>query len=535
MKSSAGGTFRLATVFLVAVGIGGSGCGSEEHIAQPAPQIQEGTTIRLADGTVQGDIDGGSRRWRGIPYAAPPLAERRWRPPAPPIPWNGVRQAQAYGSACPQVPSISGTPSEVEDCLYLNVWSPDPAPAAPLPVMVWFHGGSNQSGSAGDPIPFGVVEGDFYSGRTLAERRDVVVVTINYRLGVFGFFSHSSLAAEDASYPYSGNQGLLDQRAALEWVKRNILAFGGDPNKVTIFGESAGSFDTCFQVVSPGSGGLFHRAISQSGGCTTRQRTASEAETQAEQLIAKVECDTANDTLACLRDVSVADLLTEAGAEFGPIVDGGFLPDQPRALFRAGNFAKVPYILGSNSDEGTLFFLGGPTVNSEAEYLAELEQRYGDLADEVAAVYPVAEFDSEQDALERVFGDFALVCPTYDTARWVAEGGADVWLYNFARPVQGPLASLNLGATHGAEIPYVFGSYDYSSSPDDENLVNEMQGYWSRLARDGDPNGGGATVWPSYDDDADKRLNFDAPLSVLTGFRRDKCEFWWGVYDSEFD
>jgi para-nitrobenzyl esterase len=534
MKASARKRLRWGTALVAGLGLWGAGCGSEELVTQQASQIQQGTTINIADGTVEGDLDGGSRRWRGIPYAAPPIGERRWRPPAPPVPWTGVRQATAFGSACSQLPAISGTPSEEEDCLYLNVWSPDPAPTAPLPVMLWFHGGANQSGSAGDPVPFGV-GGDFYSGRTLVERHNVVVVTINYRLGVFGFFAHPALEGEDSAYPYAGNQGLLDQRAALEWVRKNIGPFGGDPDNVTIFGESAGSFDTCFQVVSPGSRGLFHRAISESGGCTTRQRTLAEAETQAEQLSATVGCDTADDTLGCLRQVAVAELLEKAGADFGPIIDGGFLPDQPRALFAAGDFAKVPYILGSNSDEGTLFSIGETPVTTEEEYLAALEERYGALADQVAAVYPVANFASPQDALVRVFGDSALVCPTYDTARRAAAGGSAVWLYNFARPVQGPLASLHLGATHGAEISYVFGSADYSDSPDDEALVNTIEGYWTRHARDGDPNGEGATDWPRYDDASDQRLNLDVQPSVLTGFRRPECEFWWGVYDSEFE
>jgi para-nitrobenzyl esterase len=518
---------RLALLTLSA-----AACSSDDD-GSTAALIQQGTTINLADGTVQGEVDGRTRRFLGIPFAAPPVGTLRWRPPQPPAPWQGVRAANAFGSPCPQTPSINGTPSQDEDCLYLNVWTPDPAPARPLPVMVWFHGGGNQSGSAGDLIPLGL-GGLFYNGRVLAETRNVIVVTTNYRLGVFGFFGLSALAAEDPHYPYAGNQGLLDQRAALEWVRDNIIAFGGDSDNVTVFGESAGSFDVCFHVVSPGSRGLFHRAISESGGCTTHQDGMADAETAAEGVSAAVGCAASADVLPCLRQVPVATLLNAGASSFNPIVDGGFLPDQPRALFAAGSFSRVPYILGSNSDEGTLFFIGVRPVTTQDEYLAALRDQFGDLADQVADVYPADSFASPQAALVRAFGDAILVCPTYDSARRAAAGGADVYLYNFARPIPLPqLAGLHLGATHGAEIAYVFGSVDPPTEID-RQIAAAMQGYWTRLAASGDPNGGDAVVWPRYADASDERLNLDAEISAVSGFRRTECEFWWGVYDQEF-
>jgi para-nitrobenzyl esterase len=506
-------------------------------------KIQKGTLIHLSDGDVQGGMNGNARQFLGIPFAAPPVGPLRWRPPAAVTPWQGVLPATDFAPACAQLASIQGPASNEENCLYLNVWTPDPAPKRPLPVMVWFHGGGNQQGSARDAVPFPGVPGHFYDAHVLSGERNVVVVTINYRLNVFGFFAHSALAAEDPSYPHAGNQGLLDQRAALQWVRQNILAFGGDPKKVTIFGESAGSEDVCFQMVSAGSRGLFQRGISESGGCTTRQPTAAEGAATAASLATAVGCGSASDQLACLRQIPASTLLASlpgsgstivTGLSFEPVVDGGFLPDQPRTLFDSRHFARVPYILGSNADEGNLFFLGVPPVTNEAEYHAALVLRYGTLADQVEAVYPAANFASPQAALERAFGDEILVCTTYDTARRTAAGGAPAYLYNFNRELPIPiLQQLMLGVFHGSEIVYVFGSIT-PPTPDDATVGETIRGYWTRLAKRGNPNGAGATKWPRYKDKTDKRLNIDVQTTVLTGFRRHECEFWWGLYDAEF-
>ena len=505
------------------------GCGSDDD-DDTTEAIQEGTLIEIADGMLRGEVDGGSRRFLGIPFAAPPVGDLRWRPPQPPTPWQGILEADTISVPCAQEDALTTPASDSEDCLYLNVWTPDPAPSRRLPVMVWIHGGGNTSGSTGDLIPLGV-GGLFYNGRTLAESRDVVVVTTNYRLNIFGFFSHPELAAEDPAYPYSGNQALLDQRAALEWVRDNIVAFGGDPDNVTIFGESAGAFDVCYQVASPLSRGLFHRAISQSGGCTTRRTTDTEARQRTAQLAAASDCTDAENQLACLRALPVAELL-ERSAGFGPTVDGGFLPDQPRALFDSGNFADVPYILGSNTDEGTLFLLGTPPIATEEAYEAAVESAYGERAGEVLSLYPVSDFDSPNDAWARIVGDSSLVCGTYDSARRAAAHGAEVYLYNFARPVLVDVLP-SLGATHGAEIAFVFDSAE-SPSEIDTAIGMSMQGYWTRFARSGDPNGDGALEWPRYSDAEDRRINFNAENTIVSDFRRPQCEFFWSLYAAEF-
>jgi para-nitrobenzyl esterase len=319
---------------------------------------------------------------------------------------------------------------------------------------------------------------------------------------------------------------------------------------VTLFGESAGAQDTCLQVVSPGSAGLFHRAVSESGGCTTFRKLQSNAEQQMQAFAEAVGCASASDQLACLRDKPVGDLLIEApvdGAasdapggsqfsggvprwDFNPVVDGEVIPDQPRALVEAGAFAKVPYLLGSNFEEGKLFLLSATAITSEAEYLAALERLFKEAGPSVAAQYPIADFAAPQDALVRVWGDYRLVCPTYDTARRVAAQGAATYLYDFARPIPALSALL---ATHGVELPYVFGTLA-SPGPEDAALSDTIQGYWTRFAETGDPNGQSALEWPAYDETTDPRLNFDVEPSVITGFRNTECVFWNTNYDAAF-
>jgi para-nitrobenzyl esterase len=521
-------------------------CGSDAS-QPPIVPIQSGTLITVDDGQLQGAVDGASRRFLGIPFAKPPVGTLRWRAPVKNDPWTGVRDATQFGGRCAQHMSIQAAASEDEDCLYLNVWVPEPAPNQALPVMLWFHGGGNSAGSASDNAPLGV-GGLFYDGKTLAGQLGVVVVTTNYRLGPLGFFYHPALAAEGSP---QGNQGLLDQRAAMEWVRDNIAPFGGDPTNVTIFGESAGSFDVCFHIASPGSAGLFHRAISESGGCTTRLATRTSAAAGAAAFVDAMGCASAADPLACLRGKSVADLLTDAPIDggpaaelpggaayqggtprwsFDPIVDGTILPDQPRTSFDAGQVSKVPYILGSNTDEGTLFhFLSTPVANEE-EYRAALGRRFGpDLVDAIVAHYPVASFASADAALQRVTGDFGLVCPTHDSARRAAAAGMPVHMYNFDYPI--PIPGLQfLGAAHGAEIPFVFDSIDADVQA---TLGAAMRGYWTRLARTGDPNGDGAVGWPAFSASSDMRMNLAPSLAVVAGFRADECAFWRTVYDAE--
>lgn len=522
--------------------------------AEPQPDAQDGLVVAIDDGQLRGELDGATRRFLGIPFAQPPVGALRWKAPAPSEPWEGVRDATRFGGRCAQPSSLQSDASEDEDCLYLNVWAPASAPAEPLPVMVWFHGGGNENGSTSDLVPLLQGENLFYNGRMLAERFGVVVVTTDYRLGALGFFYHPALEEEGSP---AGNQGLLDQRRALEWVQDNIDAFGGDPGNVTIFGESAGSQDVCLLVASGADTGLFHRAISESGGCTTRMRTTADAAvlSGATAFAEAMGCGGAEDVLACLREVPAGQLVADApvdgapaeplpgGSRYqggtprwssGPIVDGVTIPDQPRALFDGGTVAMVPYILGSNSDEGTLFHIGAEKVTTEQELRDAVVRRFGaDHVDSILAVYPLADFDGDPDAaLQRITGDAGLVCPTLDSASRAAAAGLPVWMYNFALPV--PVEGLEfLGATHGAEIAFVFGSVE--GVGDEQAAVGEpMRGYWTRLAATGDPNGGAARDWPGFQGDSDMRMNFDNELSVVWRFRAAECAMWRSIYDEAF-
>jgi para-nitrobenzyl esterase len=507
--------------------------------------VEQGLTITLADGKVQGDMVGSARRFLSIPYAKPPIGGLRFKAAERNEPWQGVRHETEFVKSCPQLADQGAPASENEDCLYLNVWAPDPTPEK-APVMVWIHGGGNFSGGAGIPIP-NIAGSLWYDGQVFAGKRGVVLVTIQYRLGPLGFFAHPGLEGEGG---IRGNQGLYDQRLALSWVQDNIARFGGDPGNVTIFGESAGSADVCYHVVSPGSKGLFHRAIGQSGGCTIRgvgpEATLPNIGGQMIAYGKAVGCAEGPDQLGCLRDKPIKDLLANAmqpmpGAgggfdgkwTFAAVLDGesGFLPDNPMNLFNQGKFADVPYILGANNDEGTTFVLRATAITSEADYLADLKTRFGDLAAEVAQLYPVANFAGDYNAARaRVISDSGVICSTHDTARRAAKAGRKVYMFNFNVPWS--LSPQALRAGHAAEISHVFGTpFLPTPDADSEKVGSVMNQYWAEFARTGDPNGSDLpTAWPAFSAEADKRLQFDANFQVVDSFRAKECAFWRSKY-----
>jgi len=548
-------------------------------VAQPAVpdaamSIPAGTSpvVTVADGQLRGHVDGSVYGFLGIPYAAPPVDGLRWKEPQPPTPWTTVRDASQFGNRCPQnASSTNMTPaSTTEDCLYLNVWTPNPS-ASKLPVMVWIHGGGNFGGSAADSLPL-VVGGPnaadggyFYDGASLSGN-GTVVVTLNYRLGIFGFFPHPGLIAEGSK---AGNQALWDQRFAMQWVQANIAKFGGDPQNVTIFGESAGAYNVCLHVASAPKPPLFERAISESGGCTTRQPTLAEAQPLALAVAAEVGCAgpaTANDgggppdggagaeagsgdasaadSLACLRGLTTAALLgtheedTSSGlAEiFSAVVDGDFLTDQPRTLFQNGSTAKTPYLLGSNNDEDMLFELSETPVTDETGLTAAVAQDFGDAGATLAALYPLSEFDGGypnqfQAALTRMKSDQMLICNTYDSAQLSAGQGVPAYTYNFDIS-----AAAFLGACHGSELPYVFGTGTQLTAGSEQASASAlMQRYWTRFASKGDPSGGSDPAWPTFSAANNQRMQFTLQgPSVVSNFHATECAYWISTYESAF-
>jgi para-nitrobenzyl esterase len=510
--------------------------------ASAPEEAVDGLLITLADGKLEGDTTpSGARRFLKIPYAKPPVGELRWKKPVPNEPWQGTRHESEFPQSCAQLMDQGAPASDNEDCLYLNVWSPEPAPNK-APVLVWIHGGGNFSGGTGIPLPT-APDKLWYDGQYFASKQGAVLVSIQYRLGPLGFFAHSELSEEGEAV---GNQGLLDQRLALQWVKKNIAKFGGDPDNVTIFGESAGSADVCYHVASPGSRGLFHRAISQSGGCTIRsvgpEQATDKIGAQMAAYGAALGCPEGAGQLACMRGKTIPELLAMSmqpmpGAgggfdgqwSFAAVLGGpdGFLPDTPQALFDAGDFAKVPYLLGANNDEGTTFVIRATPLTSDAEYMADLQTRYKDKAAEVYALYPPSKFNGDFNAARaRHIGDSGVVCSTHDTARRAAKAGAKVYLYNFN--VVWAIANGALKVGHAAEINHVFGDpYLPAPDPDSEAVGEGMNRYWAQFAKTGDPNGPGAPAqWPQFDPDADKRLQLDAAWQVLDNFRTEECAFW---------
>jgi para-nitrobenzyl esterase len=481
--------------------------------------------VQLDSGPITGAREEvqGKEIWsfKGIPYAAPPVGDLRWKPPQPIAPWTEPRACTSFGPACPQ-PTQTETfylavgPTN-EDCLYLNVWTPAKSAAERLPVMVWIHGGSFETGSGSMEV---------YGGQNLAAK-GVVVVTISYRLGPLGFLAHPALSAESAE-GVSGNYGLLDQISALQWVKRNIAGFGGDPTNVTVFGESAGAISILDLLVSPLAQGLFQRAIAQSGilldygfGVSTTG-TLEEAERAGEDLgerlgiggssrdgggtLAQLRAKTPDELLAAAAATTSDSGLMEQGLFWKPVADGYVLPDLPTRLWAAGKQENMPLLIGSNADEGNAF-LAGLTV-SPTEFEVQMGKIFGEYVDEALALYPVAAAGDITPAFSRMLTEVGFASTARFAARTMSESAAGAaYLYQFTRvPLQNPL-----GAFHGVEIPYVFGNADLFSTlgvieEADHDLSAAILGYWTRFAATGDPNGEGAVPWPVYDQRSDEHL-----------------------------
>jgi len=469
-----------------------------------------------------------------VPYAAPPVGNLRWKPPQPRAAWSGVRACAEFGpsswqpTAFPEVPEVPPPANMSEDCLYLNVWTPAVRRSDALPVMVWIHGGALIGGSGSEAV---------YDGVSLA-RRGVVLVTINYRLGLLGFLAHAGLSAESPQN-VSGNYGLLDQRAAIAWVGRNIAAFGGDPNRITIFGESAGGASVTCHMVSPLSAGLFHRAISQSGvtlECPPLRGGSTSMEAQGQRAAERLGVAGAADVAAALRARTPQQILaaqpafdlTGAGDSISPNVDGWFLPALPGHMFDAGLQHDVPFMAGTTADEGTMFapLTGVWTVE---QYEALAASIFGAWADEALAMYPANYWWQVQPALARVITDAGFVMRARFVARAHEQKASNAYLYHFTR-VPPAIGWLGLGATHASEIPYVFGNMLPLSGPIDYAVSEAMGAAWVRFAATGNPNPAGTTEWPVYTAAADPHREFGDVIRTGADLHEAGCDFfeaWW--------
>jgi para-nitrobenzyl esterase len=448
-----------------------------------AAAIQE--PVKTEQGQVTG-VDGsvaGVRVYEGIPFAAPPVGDLRWRAPKAPASWTGVRAADHFGSTCVQ--RGRGGFSGAEDCLYLNVYTAAKSASEHHPVMVWIHGGALVSGA-----------GSIYDGNVLASK-GVVVVTVNYRLGIFGFYAHPELTKE-SDRNSSGNYGLLDQIAALEWVKKNIAAFGGDPKRVTIFGQSAGSWSVNYLTATPLAHGLFERAIGESGAEFDPARSRADMEKAGVKIQESMKAN------------SIADLRGKPAEEIAKVpfqtaanVDGWLLPTDVYTIYTNGKQNDVPTIAGSNNDEGTMF-----TRNVNAEgFKSQAERQYGAEAADFLKVYPFSSDQEAYDAAAHAMRDRTFGWEMRTWARMQSKTGkSKIYMYYFDH-VPPPPQRVK-GAYHGAEIAYVFGNLlvaPYATPPGtpawtdyDHKLADTMSTYWVNFATTGDPNGKNVPKWPAF-------------------------------------
>jgi len=474
-------------------------------LAAVAPLALHGATsgpqAKTDGGVVEGKQEGTVNAFLGIPYAAPPVGDLRWKAPAAPAKWTDVRKATEFGARCMQGRVFSDMvfrdPGPSEDCLTLNVWAP--ADARKLPVMVWIFGGGFVAGATSEPRQ---------DGQNLA-KQGVVVVSMNYRLGIFGFLALPELAAE-SSRKAAGNYGLLDQTAALQWVQRNIAAFGGDPESVTIFGESAGSFSVSAQMASPLAKGLFQRAIGESGAAFSSHGLPFKTrEVREREDLKFVGSSYGVTSLAELRALP-ADRVLEAtltkqaggGISFSPDVDGYFLPKPVPKLFAEGKQNDVPVLAGWNRDEGNFAGLG-PEKPTAAGAKAAADKEFGARAAEFLKLYPAHSDAEALRSIEDFSGDQFIA---FSTWKWMEAqkktGKQVVYRYRFDLSLPAADRPEGLGAYHSAEIEYVFGQLDSKGLPfrtEDRKLSEQMQKYWTNFARSGDPNGAGLPKWPAYD------------------------------------
>lgn len=505
-------------------------------------------TVSTSYGELVGHTNGKVRTFKGVPFAAPPIGQLRWAPPQPLASWDGEREALKDAPGCIQ----GGFPTSVfngnEDCLFLNIWAP--ATPGSYPVMVWFHGGGLLQGSASEAQ---------YNGRKLAEEKNVIIVNVNSRLSFMGYVATSQLSTE-SSHGGSGNQGFLDQIAALQWVKDEISVFGGDPENVTIFGESGGAISVCTLIASPLSDSLFQKAIMQSGSCRmVRTPDLAGGEKKGLDLLAKLGCDTSPDPLACARAMPIKDIIDAVDIKTNELfvehpddwayyptsnIDGHFLPAHPMELLKQGVKPNVSLLLGTNKDEGSMFIGLRDHANDEDSYRDYLTFFYGPMAPSFNQVYPLADYPSAGHAAAAIAGDGFMDCPSREMGDIMSDTEHPVFMYQFVQEVSSFTTDFILelqrgdntppwGTYHTAEIPFVFGINSvlgHTQTEDRAYTRDIMMSYWTNFATTGDPNSPELPLWPQYYSTQTDYIRLGGDFDIASNHKARQCDFWINTF-----
>lgn len=476
-------------------------------------------------GQLEGTQDANTLSFKGIPYAAPPLGDLRWKPPQPVLPWTGVRQANGFGDDCMQVPlpRLRG-PGRSEDCLYLNVWTPADRAGQVLPVFVWVPGGGFVGGSGSDRRA---------DGAKMAAL-GVVVVTLNYRVGMFGYLAHPGLTAE-SEHGFSGNYGMLDIVAALEWVRDNIGAFGGDPGRVTVAGVSAGSASIGLLMASPRVRGLYHRTVLQSPGCWRPLTPLDEAEAAGASLSLDLKGLRAMDTETLFSHTARLNPSVRAltgPRTLRPINDGWLVPEDDRNLWKRGDFEQIPMIIGTMDDEGSLF-TGTWPIKTLADYNALIASSFGDMAAEAASIYPARNEAEVAEQLAFMFGDTQFTYGAWGMAEEAVKAGQPVWRYLLSRRPGGRAARVR----HGEDVVSTFGNLQHADVAEgaigapDERISDAIMQAWIRFTCGEEPGGAGLD-WPGHQRGQNRHLEFGDRISGGRGWRAEQIAFLDRYFDA---